>query len=86
MKKLHLHAVRGVESGECGRLIKQFFVIKSESNGLSFDDVLRFNEDYYGQYEFGFSFYIGYMTIEEFEEKYKTKGPFYIGTDVRESS
>ncbi|AFV51524.1 hypothetical protein AVT64_gp49 [Acinetobacter phage YMC11/12/R2315] len=86
MKKLHLHAVRGVEAFEPNRLIKQFFIIEASEDRLTFDDVLKFNEDWSNEFEFGFSYYVGYMTIEEFEEKYKTKGPFYIGTDVRESS
>lgn len=78
MNKLHLHAVRGVETGEYGRLIQQFFIIKSESSSLTFDDVLKFNEDWSNEFEFGFSYYVGYMSIQEFKEKYSKSGPYYM--------
>lgn len=77
MKKLHLHAVRGVEAFEPNRPIKQFFIIEASEDRLTFDDVLKFNEDWSNEFEFGFSYYIGYMTIDEFKEKYSKNGPYY---------
>ena len=70
--KRHLHAIRVVKVHEP---IKTLWVIDAESQNLTLDDIFRVNS--IGcDYEFVQSFYAGYLTKEEFEDKYTRKMGF----------
>lgn len=67
MKK-HYHAVRVCEN-ESGLPLERLFVVSLNSDKFSLDDFVTFNQTF--NYSFIQSFYAGYMTKDEFEEKYK---------------
>ena len=73
--KRHLHAVRVVSTQEPYLPLRTLWVVEGESQNLTLDDILRVNDmDFL--YEFGQSFYVGYLTEEEFEDKYTRKMGF----------
>lgn len=68
----HLHAIRVVERYDQHRLMRELWVVNSESKDLTLDDILRINE-IDDEYEFFQGFYAGYLSKEEFNEKYSER-------------
>lgn len=75
MKK-HLHAVRVVSSYEGFIPMRVMWVVEANSKDFTLDDVVRVNEMHPNHYEFGQSFYIGYMTEADFKSSYGEKNSF----------